>query len=98
MGKLRALGIRFAAAKRAQDEIEAEIESHIAMHTDEGVRAGLNPEEARRQAVIKLGGQEQVRQAYRERATLAPIEGLLQDVRFALRQMRKAPASRLPPC
>ncbi len=61
------------------------------MHTDEGVRAGLSADEARRQALIRLGGEEQVRQAYRDRATLPPLEGVLQDVRFALRQMRKAP-------
>src|ERR1035438_2589234 len=39
----------------------------------------------------RLGGEEQVRQAYRDRATLPTIEGVLQDVRFALRQMHKAP-------
>jgi len=91
MGKLRALGMRMLRAGRMQDDFESELASHVAMHTEEGVRAGLDPEEARRQALIKLGGQEQVRQAYRERATLPPMESLLQDVRFALRQMRKAP-------
>ncbi|MGA7109301.1 MAG: ABC transporter permease [Terracidiphilus sp.] len=91
MRSLRALWMRLFGARHAQDEIEAELESHIAMHTEEGVRAGLGLEEARRQALIRLGGEEQVRQAYRDRATLPPLEGVLQDVRFALRQMRKAP-------
>ncbi|MBS1803825.1 MAG: ABC transporter permease [Acidobacteria bacterium] len=40
---------------------------------------------------MRLGGAEQARQAYRERATLPPLESFLQDVRFALRQMRSAP-------
>ena len=74
-----------------QDDFDAELESHINLHTDEGVRAGLSVEEARRQALIRLGGAEQTRQAYRERKTLPLIEGVAQDVRFALRQMRKAP-------
>jgi predicted permease len=91
MRQLRALWIRLFGAKDAQSEFDAELASHVALHTDEGVRAGLTPEEARRQALIKLGGEEQARQAYRDRATLLPVESVLQDVRFALRQMGKAP-------
>ncbi len=91
MRKLRALWLRLLGNQRIQDEFEAELESHVAMHTDGGMRAGLDPAEARRQALIRLGGGEQVRQAYRDRATLPPMEGVLQDVRFAFRQMRKAP-------
>ncbi len=88
---LRALWIRVLGGRRTDDEFRAELESHIAMHIDEGVRAGMSVEEARRQALIKLGGAEQARQAYRDRATLPTMEGVLHDVRFALRQMRKAP-------
>jgi predicted permease len=91
MRKLRALWLRVLGKQQIQDEFEVELESHVAMHTDEGVRAGLDPTEARRQALIRLGGEEQVRQAYRDRATLPPMEGVLLDVRFAFRQMRKAP-------
>ena len=91
MRSLRAFWMRLVGAKQTQADFDAEIESHIALHTDEGVRSGLSPEEARREALIKLGGEEQARQAYRDRATLPPMEGILQDVRFALRQMRKAP-------
>jgi predicted permease len=91
MRSLRGLWVRGLRARRMQEDFDAELESHVAMHTDEGVRAGLDPTEARRQALIRLGGEEQVRQAYRDRATLPPMEGVLQDVRFAQRQMRKAP-------
>ncbi|HEY6488982.1 MAG: ABC transporter permease [Terracidiphilus sp.] len=91
MRGLRSLWMRLFGAACAQREIDAELASHIALHTDAGVRAGLSPDEARRQALIRLGGEEQARQAYRDRATLPPLEGILQDVRFALRQMRKAP-------
>lgn len=72
-------------------EFDAELESHIAMDAEAAVRSGLSEDEARRQAVLRLGGTEQTRQAYRDRATLPPVESILQDVRFALRQMRRAP-------
>jgi predicted permease len=91
MRGLRALWIRLMRGRKVQNDFDAELETHIALHTDEGVRAGLSPEEARRQALIKLGGAEQVREAYRERATLPLTATMLQDVRFALRQMRRAP-------
>jgi len=94
MRRLRALGMRFIGLLRgrgADDDFTAELESHVAMHTEDGVRAGLAPEEARRQALLMLGGAEQARQAYRERATLPSVESVLQDVRYALRQMRSAP-------
>lgn len=91
MRQLRALWTRVVRGRQVGEDFEAELESHVAMHTDEGVRAGLSADEARRQALIRLGGEEQVRQAYRDRASLPPLEGVLQDVKFALRQMRKAP-------
>ncbi|MGB6781170.1 MAG: ABC transporter permease, partial [Terracidiphilus sp.] len=56
-----------------------------------GMRAGLSRTEARRKALVRLGGAEQVRQAYREQAAMPTVAGILWDLRFALRQMRKAP-------
>src|ERR1700761_736391 len=93
--KFRALWQRLIRRRRFQDHFEAdfdaELASHLSMHIEDGVRKGLSAEEARRQALIKLGGQEQTRQAYRERATLHPIESVLQDIHFAIRQLRKSP-------
>jgi putative ABC transport system permease protein len=87
--KLRAIGMRLRRVQN--DEIDAELGSHVAMHTEDGVRAGLSPEEARRQALIQLGGTEQTRQAYRERATLPWMESLGRDVRYALRGFGRNP-------
>jgi predicted permease len=84
---MRALAL--VGLKRGQDEFDDELESHIALDTDRGVRAGLSQKEARRQALIRLGGTEQVRQAYRSRSTLPWVEELLQDVRFAFRMMAR---------
>jgi predicted permease len=94
MRKLRAWTIRLLATLHighTRAEIDSELSEHITMHTEDNLRAGLTAEEARRQALIQLGGEEQARQAYRDRATLPILEGILQDVRFALRQMRKSP-------
>ena len=93
MGRPRAFWLRLRGVfiRRKAVEFDAELESHIAMDTDEAMRTGIDSEEARRQALLRLGGAEQTRQAYRDRATLPPIESLLQDVKFAMRQMRRAP-------
>jgi predicted permease len=94
MRKLRALWMRlrgFVGAQHEANEFDAELESHIAMDAEIAERAGFSAEEARRQALIRLGGAEQTRQAYRDQATLPPLESVLQDIHFALRQMRKAP-------
>jgi predicted permease len=90
--RIRSMWMRFTNLLRfggARHEFDAELVSHVAMHTEDGVRAGLSPGEARRQALIRLGGAEQTRQAYRERRTLPWIEELLQDVRFGLRMMAR---------
>lgn len=91
MRTLRAIWLRLFGSRRAGADFEAELQSHLTMHTEAGIRAGLTAHEARRQAALHLGGLEQARQAYRDRATLPSLEGVLQDVRFAVRQMRKAP-------
>jgi macrolide transport system ATP-binding/permease protein len=77
-------------ARRDQEQAD-EIESHIQMQTEENQRAGMSAQEARRRAILKMGGMERTRQAYRERDTLPLIENLLQDLRFALRQLVKNP-------
>jgi len=66
MPKLRALWLRILAMfhpRLGDADFDAELASHVEMHTDDGIRAGLSPEEARRQALICLGGMEQTRQA-----------------------------------
>jgi hypothetical protein len=78
-------------AAPADDELAAELESHLQMHTDDNLRSGMTPEQARRHAILKLGGLEQTKQAYRERNTIPFIEALLADVRYAWRQLLRSP-------
>jgi predicted permease len=76
---------------RREQEMADELESHLAMHIDDNLRAGMTPEQARRHALLKLGGVETTKEACRERRTLPFLDHLLQDVRFAVRQLRKNP-------
>ena len=62
------------------------------MHVDDNVRAGMPLDEARREAVLKLGGVEATKEAYRERAGLPFVEHSWQDLRFAVRQLSRNPA------
>jgi hypothetical protein len=83
--------MRILHGLKASADFEAELLSHIDMHTDAGVRAGLSAAEARRRAVLRMGGAEQTRQAYRERASLPWLEILIHDIRYALRGFRRSP-------
>ncbi len=77
--------------QRHDSELADELASHLAMHIEDNVRAGMPAEEARRAALLKLGGMEQTKESYRERDGLPVLESLLQDLRFALRMLQKNP-------
>ncbi len=83
----------FSLARRGEREerLRTEIEDHIARQTAENVRAGLDAAEARRQAILKFGPVESVREEYRDRGGLPLIETLARDVRYAARRLRKSP-------
>jgi predicted permease len=81
-----------SAGRREQEErLKEEIEEHIALQTEENLRAGLSPIEARRHAMLKFGGVEAVKDDYRAERGLLLIENMTRDVRFALRMLRKSP-------
>src|SRR5258707_10598025 len=70
-----------AATQRDEERLRAEIEEHLALQTAENVRAGLSPAEARRQAVLKFGAVEAIRESYRDQKGLLFMETLIQDTR-----------------
>jgi len=76
---------------RSDAEFTAELESHLQLHVEDNVRAGMTPEAARRDALMKLGGIEQTKENYRDRHGLPFLETLFQDLRFAFRTLRKSP-------
>jgi putative ABC transport system permease protein len=94
MRRLRAwllrLGEFFRNGQRER-ELAAELESHLQMHVEDNLRAGMTAAEARREALMKLGGVEQTKENYREHRGLPMLEMLLQDIRFGLRVLGKNP-------
>ena len=76
---------------RREREFAEELESHLALHIEDNLRAGMSPEEARRQAHIKLGGVTVTQELHREQRGLPMLEILFQDLRFGLRMLRKHP-------
>ena len=79
------------SGQRLEEELEAELGSHIEMAADVYIGKGLNPAEARRRAVIDLGGREQMKETYRERRGLPMIESTLKDLRYGFRALRRSP-------
>jgi len=92
MRKLRAVWIRLKSLLHpghGDQEFSRELEAHIAMHVDDGIRSGLSAEEARRRALIQLGGKEQILQTQREQHGLPWLETSIRDLRYALRTLAK---------
>ena len=84
--------IRNFVAGRCDDQrLREEIEGHIALQTAENIRAGMSPSEAHRQAVLKFGAREWVRETYHAEQGLPFLETLLQDVRYGVRLLAKSP-------
>lgn len=81
----------FVAKDRHESELSAEMNSHLQLHIEDNLRAGMTPQEARREALMKLGGVEQTKESYRERRGVPLLDILLQDVRFGVRILRKNP-------
>jgi macrolide transport system ATP-binding/permease protein len=94
MRKLRGWLLRLwglFSRNHSDKEFAEEIETHLQMQIEDNLRSGMDPEQARREAILKSGGIEGTMQAYRERTTLPFVETLGQDLRYTLRQLRKNP-------
>ena len=72
-------------------DLDAEITSHLAFAIEENVRRGMSEAEARRQALIRFGGVEQAKEHHRDARGLRSLDVLLQDLRYAVRQLRRNP-------
>ena len=92
MGMLRGWWGRLRAWNGDQErDFGEEMESVVQMHMDEYLAAGLTPEEARRRALIELGGIDQVRQAVRNGRGLQWLEGWARDAKSAIRTLWRTP-------
>ncbi|HKQ79777.1 MAG TPA: ABC transporter permease [Blastocatellia bacterium] len=78
----------FHKTRKAQ-ELTEEIDAYLEMLIDLKIKEGLNSEDARRAALIELGGLEQVKESVREVKMGYQLETLWQDLRYALRMLLK---------
>ena len=85
--RIRALFLR----KRLERELDAEIRFHLEMQAEDNIRAGMDPRQATDAASRSFGGVMRTKETYRERRAFHPLETIAQDVRYALRMMRKNP-------
>ena len=90
--RLRALLIRLwhtCVRPRIDHDLADELEAHIQMHADDNVRAGMPPDVARREAIMKLGGVQQTRERVHDRHALPFLEHVSHDLRDAFRFFRR---------
>jgi predicted permease len=80
-----------AATRQNDERLKEEIEEHLALQTAENLRAGLPAAEARREALLKFGAMEAIKEDYRAERRVLFIDTSLRDIRYALRMLRKNP-------
>jgi predicted permease len=94
MKRIRAWFLRIAGIlprQQQEQDFSDELTSHLQMHIDDNLRAGMSTEQAHREAHLKLGGMEHTKQSHREGRTIPFLETLVQDIRYALRQLHRSP-------
>ena len=85
--RLRALLFR----REMDEELQAELQSHLEMQTRKNLSAGLTPQEARRQARLQFGGFESAKEECRDARGVNFVETLSRDLRYAFRGFRRTP-------
>ena len=94
MRRVRVAWNRFVGlfrASRLDRELDDELQSHLQLHIDDNVKAGMTAGEARRRAILALGGIEQVKEPYRDQRGMPAVTHLIRDVRYGLRTLRRNP-------
>src|SRR5262249_48569660 len=94
MRRIRTLLARlrgFFRTARADDDLREELEAHLEMATAENMRRGMTPDVARREALLAAGGLSVAADAVRDQRGLPSIEGIVADIKYALRALRRSP-------
>jgi predicted permease len=91
MNRLRGFWSRLVGlfGKGHDADFASELDSHLALHIDDNLCAGMSPQEARRHALIRLGGLDQTKESVRDRRGIPWLESFVQDIRFGVRMLRK---------
>ena len=77
------------STERRESDLAEELESHIQLLTEDNLRRGVPPEEARRQTRLEFGGIESAKESYRDQRGFPFLYDLGQDVRYAFRGIRR---------
>ena len=80
-----------ASGRSADERLREEIAEHLAFQTEENLRAGMSPAEARRQATLKLGAAAAIREHHHAEHSIPFVENLLFDLRYAVRMLLRSP-------
>jgi putative ABC transport system permease protein len=89
--RLASLWRNLIHGNRVEEELHAELRGYAEMLSDENVRKGMNLQEARRAALLQVGGIEQVKEQVRSERAGAAIETVFRDVRYGARTLAKSP-------
>ncbi len=77
--------------EQMESEIDAELRFHMETYSQELIRGGMPPHEAVRRASLEFGGAEKIKEECRDARGANLLESFLQDLRYGLRTLRKAP-------
>src|SRR5579872_5406666 len=81
---------RLFRSGKLETQLDSELRFHIEQQTVDNIAAGMNADEARRRALAQFGGTEYIKEECRDARGTHFLETLLQDIRFALRMLRKS--------
>ena len=77
---------------QSERELHEELQTHLQLHIEDNLKRGMSLEEARKNALIKLGGLEQTKERMRDQQSLPILESFIQDLRYAARLLLKSPS------
>ena len=89
--EIRSRVARYRDRRRFEAEMDDELRFHVEMQTEQHVRNGLSPDEARRRALVEFGGLEQARENCRDNVGIRLMTDFFQDLRYALRTLFRSP-------
>ena len=95
MGRIRQAWHRLrsiAARDGVERGLSEEIRFHIDQQTEKNLRAGMEPAEARRRALVRFGGVERIKEETRDEFRANLLEDFVRDIRYGARALRRTPA------